>query len=94
MYQTPIEGIRNVLKEYWNIYTNESNKDITWFHKLAALKLAKECNEDEELRLRLRLRQDQEDIEKWHSDYIELMEYIKNVNYISYCACAEANRVF
>lgn len=45
MYQTSIEGIRNVLKECWNIYTNESNKDITWFHKLAALKLAKECNE-------------------------------------------------
>ena len=45
MYQTSIEGIRNVLKESWNIYTIESNKDITWFHKLAALKLAKECNE-------------------------------------------------
>jgi hypothetical protein len=45
MYQTSIEGIRNVLKECWNIYTIESNKDITWFHKLAALKLAKECNE-------------------------------------------------
>ena len=25
--------------------TIESNKEITWFHKLAALKLAKECNE-------------------------------------------------
>ena len=49
---------------------------------------------DEELRFKLRLRQDQGDIEKWHSDYIELMESIKNVNYISYCACAEANRVF
>ena len=46
MYQTSIEGIRNVLKECWNIYTIESNKDkITWFHKIAALKLAKECNE-------------------------------------------------
>lgn len=45
MYQTSIEGIRNVLKECWNIYTSESNKEITWFHKLAALKLAKECNE-------------------------------------------------
>ena len=40
MYQTSIEGIRNVLKECWNIYTIESNKEITWFHKLAALKLA------------------------------------------------------
>ena len=45
MYQTSIEGIRNVLKECWNVYTIESNKEITWFHKLAALKLAKECNE-------------------------------------------------
>ena len=45
MYQSSIEGIRNVLKECWNIYTIESNKEITWFHKLAALKLAKECNE-------------------------------------------------
>jgi hypothetical protein len=44
MYQTSIEGIRNVLKECWNIYS-ESNKEITWFHKIAALKLAKECNE-------------------------------------------------
>ena len=45
MYQISIEGIRNVLKECWNIYTYESNKEICWFHKLAALKLAKECNE-------------------------------------------------
>ena len=45
MYQTSIKGIRNVLKECWNIYTVENNKEITWFHKLAALKLAKECNE-------------------------------------------------
>ncbi|MGH9974548.1 MAG: hypothetical protein ACRD8Z_01755 [Nitrososphaeraceae archaeon] len=45
MYQTSIEGVRNVLKECWNIYTIESNRKITWFHKLAALKLAKEYNE-------------------------------------------------
>lgn len=51
MYQTSIEGIRNILKECWNIYTIEGNdddinsKDVTWFHKIAALKLAKECNE-------------------------------------------------
>lgn len=51
MYQTSIEGIKNILKECWTIYTIDSNnkdidsKDITWFHKLAALKLAKECNE-------------------------------------------------
>ena len=48
MYQTSIEGIRNVLKECWNIYSLDSDNDdmdLTWFHKLAALKLAKECNE-------------------------------------------------
>ena len=45
MYQTSIEGIKGVLKECWNIYSIESNKEITWFHKIAALKLAKECNE-------------------------------------------------
>ena len=48
MYQTSIEGIKSVLKECWSIYTKDShnnNKDITWFHKIAALKLAKECNE-------------------------------------------------
>jgi hypothetical protein len=51
MYQTSIEGIRNVLKECWTIYTIDSNnkdidaKDVTWFHKLGALKLAKECKE-------------------------------------------------
>jgi predicted transcriptional regulator len=45
MYQTSIEGIRNVLKECWTIYNSESSKEITGFHKLAALKLAKECNE-------------------------------------------------
>jgi hypothetical protein len=46
MYQTSIEGIRNVLKECWKIYTtSESSKEITWFHRLTALKLAKECNE-------------------------------------------------
>jgi IS30 family transposase len=45
MYQTSIEGIRNVLKECWTIYTIKGNTEINWSHKLAALKLAKECNE-------------------------------------------------
>jgi predicted transcriptional regulator len=51
MYQTSIEGIRNVLKECWIIYNTENNNDninnrnLTWFHKITALKLAKECNE-------------------------------------------------
>ena len=42
MYQTSIEGIKNILKECWNIYTIESNsddsknKEITWFHKIGS----------------------------------------------------------
>jgi hypothetical protein len=49
---------------------------------------------DEELRLGLGLKQEQKDIEKWHSDYIQLMEYIKNPKYISHCADVQANSVF
>ena len=49
---------------------------------------------DDALRLRIRLKQEQEDIQKWHSDYIQLMEHIKNPNYISHCADVEANSVF
>jgi hypothetical protein len=48
MYQTSIEGIKNVLKECWNIYNldnHNNDNDLTWFHKITALKLAKECNE-------------------------------------------------
>jgi hypothetical protein len=43
MYQTSIEGIRDVVKESWNIQSQDSR--INWYHKLAALKLAKECHE-------------------------------------------------
>jgi IS30 family transposase len=38
MYQTSIEGIRDVIRECWNIYQNDDDK-------LAALKLIKECHE-------------------------------------------------
>jgi hypothetical protein len=51
-----------------------------------------EKHRDDELRLRLK--QEQEEIQKWHSDYIQLMEYTKNPKYISHCADAEAQRVF
>lgn len=50
--------------------------------------------QDRDEELRIRLKQEQEDIQKWHSDYIQLMEHIKNPNYISYCIDAEAQRVF
>src|SRR5207244_12710828 len=44
IYKTSIDGIREVLKECWNIY--ESNDEsINYFQRLAALKLIKKCNE-------------------------------------------------
>ena len=49
---------------------------------------------DEELKLKFKLKQEQEDILKWHSDYIQLMEHIKNPGYISHCAVADAQRIF
>ena len=44
MYQTSIEGIRSILKECWNVYQS-NDESINWLQRLAALKLAKECNE-------------------------------------------------
>jgi hypothetical protein len=44
MYKTSIDGIGEVLKECWNIYES-TDESINWFQRLAALKLAKECNE-------------------------------------------------
>jgi hypothetical protein len=40
MYQISIEGIRDVIKECWNIYQSED-----MYQKISALKLIKECNE-------------------------------------------------
>ena len=47
---------------------------------------------DEELKLRLK--QEQEDIERWYSDFIQLMGYAKNPKYISHCVEMQANSVF
>jgi IS30 family transposase len=44
MYKTSIDGIREVLKECWNIYES-TDEQVNYFQRLAALKLAKECNE-------------------------------------------------
>lgn len=44
LYQSSLEGIRNVLNECWNIYQSD-NESISYLHKLNSLKLAKECNE-------------------------------------------------
>jgi hypothetical protein len=51
-------------------------------------------NRDEVLRLKNKLKHEQEDIQKWYSEYIQLMEYTKNANYITYCTDAEAQRIF
>jgi IS30 family transposase len=46
MYQTSIEGIRDVIKECYTIYqSHESTGKINMYHMLAALKLIKECHE-------------------------------------------------
>ena len=44
MYKSCIDGIREVLKECWNIYES-TDEQVNYFQRLAALKLAKECNE-------------------------------------------------
>jgi hypothetical protein len=44
MYQTSIEGIRDVIKECYTIYQSQDSR-INWYQKLGALKLIKECNE-------------------------------------------------
>ena len=46
MYQTSIEGIRDILKESWKIYNNKDNDDsLTWSHRLKALEITKSCYE-------------------------------------------------
>lgn len=45
MYKSCIDGIREVLKECWNIYYESTDEQVNYFQRLAALKLAKECNE-------------------------------------------------
>ena len=45
MYKTSIDGIREVLKECWNIYESTTDEQVNYFQRLASLKLAKECNE-------------------------------------------------
>lgn len=45
MYQTSIEGIRDVVKECYAIYQNQDSTKVNMYHKLAALKLIKECHE-------------------------------------------------
>ena len=44
IYQTSIEGIRDVIKEAWNIYESQ-DKSVNMYQKLSALKLIKECHE-------------------------------------------------
>ena len=45
MYQTSIEGIRDVIKECWTIYQSNDNINVNIHQKLEALNLIKECHE-------------------------------------------------
>ena len=45
MYQTSIEGIRDVINQCWTIYQSEDNSRVNMYQRLAALKLIKECHE-------------------------------------------------
>ncbi len=45
MYQISIEGIRDIIRECWNIYQRENDENLNMYHKISAMKLAKECNE-------------------------------------------------
>ncbi|MGH9965352.1 MAG: hypothetical protein ACRD5E_11075 [Nitrososphaeraceae archaeon] len=61
------------------------------------IKEAEEAREEEEGQEKvekLKLKQIQDDIEMWDSEYIQLMEYTKNSNYVFHCVDAEAQRIF
>ena len=45
MYQISIEGIRDIIRECWNIYQSEDRININMYQRISTLKLAKECNE-------------------------------------------------
>jgi hypothetical protein len=45
MYQTSIEGIRDIIKECSIYQSNDSTGRINMYHKLAALRLIKDCHE-------------------------------------------------
>ena len=47
MFQKSIDGIAEILKKCWDMYESTDDESINWIHKLAALKLAKECNESQ-----------------------------------------------
>ena len=44
MYQTSIEGIRDVINQCWTIYQSDDNSRVNMYQRLAALKLIKECH--------------------------------------------------
>ena len=53
-----------------------------------------EEKQDRDEEFKIKLKQEQEDIENWHSDYIQLMEDTRNPKYISHCADVETQRIF
>jgi hypothetical protein len=47
MYENCITGLNEILKECWNIYNTRREDDnrLTWWHKIASLRLATEIND-------------------------------------------------
>lgn len=46
LFEKSLGGINQVLGECWRIYNRTNDNSLNWFHKLAALRLAKECSEE------------------------------------------------
>ncbi len=46
LFEKSLSGINEVLGECWRIYHRSDDDTLNWFHRIAALKLAKECSED------------------------------------------------
>ena len=45
LFEKSLAGINEVLGECWRIY-HSPDENLNWFHRLGALKLAKECSEE------------------------------------------------
>lgn len=46
LFEKSLTGINEVLGECWRIYNRTDDCSLNWFHRLAALRLAKECSEE------------------------------------------------
>jgi hypothetical protein len=46
LFERALGGINELLGECWRIYNRSDDDSLNWFHRLAALRLAKECSEE------------------------------------------------